>query len=255
VAISAWLSIGNAYSAEIAGWSGADCVLVDLQHGMTDVQTMIGMLQAISATPATPIVRVPSCDPPLLMKALDAGAYGLICPAIGNPDEAARFVSATRYPPLGERSYGPARGLLYGGPDYFEHADRAIVRLAMIESVDGLSCVEDICEVEGLDGVFVGPNDLGLALGEGVSSDPVSPKVIDAIDRCLRAALRHAKHAGIFCPSGMAAAKRAGEGFDFVVPNSDANLFRSAVATEVYAARSNLSDRQRCAGLCVADGR
>jgi 4-hydroxy-2-oxoheptanedioate aldolase len=82
--VSAWLSIGSGYLAEIIGWSGVDCVTVDLQHGMIDMQTLIGMLQSISATPATPIVRVPSCDPPLLMKALDAGAYGVICPMINS---------------------------------------------------------------------------------------------------------------------------------------------------------------------------
>ena len=239
-AISAWLSIGNAYSAEIAGWSGADGVLVDLQHGMTDVQCMISMLQAISSTPATPIVRVPSCDPPVMMKALDAGAYGLICPMINSPEEAARFVAATRYPPLGGRSFGPARGLLYGGPDYFEHADHMIIRLAMIESADGLAAVETICGVDGLDGIFIGPNDLGLALGEGTSSDPTSPKLTEAVTRCLRAAKRCNRRAGIFCPSGQVAARRAEEGFDFVVPNSDANLLKSAVTAEVGIARAVL---------------
>ena len=244
VAVSAWLSIGNAYSAEIAGWSGADCVLVDLQHGMTDVQGMIAMLQAISATPATPIVRVPSCDPPVIMKALDSGAYGLICPMIRSPEEATSFVAATRYPPLGERSFGPARGLLYGGSNYFEHADKLIVRLAMIECTAGLAAVDAICAVDGLDGIFIGPNDLSLALGEGTSSDPTSPKLADAIHVCLRAAKRHDRHAGIFCPSGEVAARRAGQGFDFVVPNSDANLLKSAVAAEVGFARSTLAGGQ-----------
>src|SRR5215471_11257458 len=112
-AICAWLSIGSSYGAELAGWSGVDGVLVDLQHGMADVQTMIGMLQAISATPATPFVRVPSCEPPIIMKALDAGAYGIVCPMINSVAEAKVFVAATCYPPKGMRSFGPARGLLY----------------------------------------------------------------------------------------------------------------------------------------------
>ena len=160
IAVSAWLSIGNSYSAEMIGWSGADCVLVDLQHGMTDVQTMIGMLQAISATPATPFVRVPDANPALLMKALDAGAYGVICPMIDSAQQAREFVEATRYPPLGNRSFGPSRGLLYGGPDYFTHADNTLVRMAMIETLAGLEAVDEIVAVEGLDGIFIGPNDL-----------------------------------------------------------------------------------------------
>jgi 4-hydroxy-2-oxoheptanedioate aldolase len=239
-AVSAWLSIGNSYSAEIAGWSGVDCVTVDLQHGMTDVSVMIGMLQAISATPATPLVRVPSCDAPLIMKSLDAGAYGVICPMIGSVDEARAFVDATRYPPLGVRSFGPARGLLYGGTDYFAGADKAIVRLAMIETLSGLDAVESICAVDGLDGIFVGPSDLGLALGKDTASDPVDAEVLRAIERCLVAARHANKHAAIFCPSGAVAARRMREGFDFTVINSDANLLKAALASELRAASTGL---------------
>lgn len=237
--VSAWLSIGNAYSAEIIGWSGADCVTVDLQHGMTDIQTMIGMLQAISATPAVPFVRVPSCDAPLIMKALDAGAYGLICPMIDNAEQATAFVDATRYPPQGSRSFGPSRGLLYGGADYFSHANDTIVRLAMIETVAGLEAVEEIVAVDGLDGIFIGPNDLGLTLGKGPAGDPTDPVVLEAIERCKRAAAAHGKHIGIFCPSGVVAARYAALGFDFVVPNSDANHLKAAAAAEFRAARTN----------------
>jgi len=234
--ISAWCSIGNSYSAEIAGWSGVDCVTVDLQHGMTDIATMIAMLQAISSTPATPFVRVPSCDAALLMKSLDAGAYGVICPMIGSAEHAAEFVAATRYPPHGVRSFGPARGLLYGGNDYFEHADETLVRLAMIETQSGLEAVERVCAVEGLDGIFIGPNDLGLALkGESVL-DPTDQEVRKAIQRCLKAARAAGKHAGIFCPSGAVAARRIGERFDFVVINSDANLLKAALTAEARAA-------------------
>src|SRR5579872_7485795 len=237
-AVSAWLSIGAPYGAEIAGWSGADCVLVDLQHGVLDLKDAIGALQAISATPAAPFARAPSCDPPLLMKLLDAGAYGLICPMINHASEANAFVSATRYPPRGSRSFGPARGLLYGGTDYFERADETIIRLAMIETAEGVEALEDICAIDGLDGVFIGPNDLALALGYPPSSDPSDAEVVEAIDRCLKAARRAGRHAGIFCPSGAVAARRAEQGFDFLVPNSDANLLKSAIASEVSAARA-----------------
>lgn len=236
-AVCAWLSIGNSYSAEIAGWAGYDCVLVDLQHGMTDTLTMIGMLQAISATPATPIVRVPSNDPVVIMKALDSGAYGIICPMVNSAAEARDFVAATRYPPLGNRSFGPARGLLYGGEDYFAHADGSIVRLAMIETAEGLAALDKICAVDGLDGIFVGPNDLGLALGKGTLGDPTDETVRAAILRCLSAAKDAGKHAGIFCPSSTVAARRSAEGFDFVVPNSDANLLKAALKAEASGAR------------------
>lgn len=235
-ATMAWLSIGNSYVAEMAGCSGSDAVLVDLQHGMTDIGVMIGMLQAIATTPATPLVRVPSCDPPLLMKSLDAGAYGIVCPMIDSVAEAEAFVAATRYPPLGNRSFGPARGLLYGGADYFDNADRTIVRLAMIETVQGLAAVDDICTVDGLDGIFIGPNDLGLALGKAPDGDPTDSEVVSAIQHCLAAAHRHGRRAGIFCPSGKVAARRIAEGFDLVVPGSDANLLKAAITAEIKTA-------------------
>jgi 4-hydroxy-2-oxoheptanedioate aldolase len=236
-AVCGWLSLGSSYAAEVVGWCGVDCVTADLQHGMADVQSLIAMLQAISATPATPFVRVPSLDPPLLMKALDAGAYGVICPMVDSAEQARALVDATIYPPRGTRSFGPARGLLYGGVDYFARADETIVRLAMIETAAGLDAVEAICAVEGIDGIFVGPNDLGLALGKGVSGDPTDPLVREAIARCVRAAKSAGKHAGMFCPSGAVAARCIGEGFDFVVPNSEVNLMKAAVAAETKIAR------------------
>ena len=237
-AVSGWLSIGNSYSAEIVGASGVDCVTIDLQHAMTAVSDMIPMLQAISATPAAPFVRVPNAEPGLVMKALDAGSYGLICPLVNSAEDARALVAASSYPPVGGRSFGPSRGLLYGGPDYAEHANETIVRLAMIETREGLAAVADICAVPGLDGIFVGPNDLGLTMGKGTSGDPTDPEVRDAIAHCLRVARGAGKHAGIFCPNGVVAHRRIGEGFDFVVPNSDANLLKGALAAELAATRA-----------------
>jgi 4-hydroxy-2-oxoheptanedioate aldolase len=243
--ISGWLSIGNSYSAEIVGMSGVDCVTVDLQHAMTDIQSMIGMLQAISATPAMPFVRVPSDEPSIVMKVLDAGSYGVICPLVNTAAQARAFVEASSYPPLGGRSFGPARGLLYGGRDYATHANETIVRLAMIETRQGLDAVEAICAVEGIDGIFIGPNDLGLALGKGAAADPTDEEVTNAILHCMRAARAANKHAGIFCPSGAVAARRIKDGFDFVVANSDANLLNQAQAAELAAARAGISSSTR----------
>lgn len=236
--VCGWLSIGNSYSAEIVGMSGVDCVAVDLQHGMTDFQVMIGMLQAISATPAVPFVRVPSVEAGLIMKVLDAGSYGIICPLVNSAAEARAVVHASSYPPKGGRSFGPSRGLLYGGPDYPAHANETVVRLAMIETREGLDAVEAICAVDGIDGIFVGPNDLGLNLGKGAVTDPTDGEVCDAIRRCLRVAKAAGKHAGLFCSSGEVAGRRKAEGFDFVVPNSDANLLKQGLATELAAFRS-----------------
>ena len=237
-AVSGWLSIGNSYSAEIVGMGGVDAVTIDLQHAMTDVGAMIPMLQAISATPATPFVRVPGLEPSVVMKALDAGAYGIICPLINSAEEAEVLVAASSYPPRGRRSFGPARGLLYGGPDYASQANATIVRLAMIETLEGLAAVEAICAVDGLDGIYIGPSDLGLSMGRGTSTDPSDPQVCDAMLHCLRAAKAAGKRAGLFCPNGVVAARRAREGFDFVVPGSDVNHLKQALAAEVAQTRA-----------------
>jgi 4-hydroxy-2-oxoheptanedioate aldolase len=234
-AVSGWLSFGNSYSAEIVGMSGVDCVTVDLQHAMTGIADMIVMLQALSATPATPFVRVPGLEPAIIMKALDAGSYGVICPLVNSAADADALVRASSYPPAGGRSFGPARGLLYGGADYAQHANETIVRLAMIETREGLAAVDDICAVPGLDGIFVGPSDLGLNLGKGTSADPTDGETKAAIDRCLAAAKAAGKRAGLFCPSGAVAERRIRQGFDFVVPNSDANLLKAALAAELAA--------------------
>jgi 4-hydroxy-2-oxoheptanedioate aldolase len=242
-AISGFLSIGNSYSAEVVAMSGYDCVTVDLQHAMTDVQTMIGMLQAISATPATPFVRVPGMEPSVIMKALDAGSYGLICPLVNSAEEAEAFVAASTYPSRGYRSFGPARGLLYGGDDYLSQADSTIVRLAMVETRESLANLEGICSVDGLDGIFIGPSDLGLSFGKGASADPTDTEVRAAIADCLKVAKRFNKRVGLFCPSGRVAALRIDEGFDFVVAGSDVSLLKQVLSQELNAARSKEGSR------------
>lgn len=239
-AVSGWLSIGNSYSAEIVGMSGVDCVTVDLQHAMTDIQTMIGMLQAISATPACPFVRVPSVEASTIMKVLDAGSYGIICPLVNSAAEARALVHASSYPPRGGRSFGPSRGLLYGGADYATHANETVVRLAMIETREGLAAVDEICAVDGIDGIFIGPNDLGLNMGRAATTDPTDAEVREAILHCLRSAKAAGKRTGLFCPSGEVASRRIAEGFDFVVPNSDANLLKQSLAIELNAARGGV---------------
>ena len=193
--LNGWLSSPNSYGAEVVGHSGFDSVTVDMQHGMIGFDAAMPMLQALSATPAMPIVRVPSLNGPQIMQALDAGAYGIICPMISTEDDARAFVSACRYPPHGERSFGPTRGLLYGGADYFAKANDTILTLAMIETQQGLDNLDAILAVEGLDGVFIGPNDLCLALGLAPSSEPADPKGRDTIDAISKSVKRTEKKA------------------------------------------------------------
>ncbi len=197
--INGWLAIPSGYSAEIAGHQGFDAVTVDLQHGMIDFASALSMLQALSATPAVPLVRVQDNDPAQIMRMLDAGAYGIICPMISTAEEARRFVAACRYPPLGNRSFGPARGLLYGGADYPQHANDEILTLAMIETRDGLANLDAILATDGLDGVFIGPNDLSLTLTGSASAESRHPEMLAAIEQVVSRCRQWNKIAGIFC--------------------------------------------------------
>ncbi len=223
-AICAWLAIPSGFSAELVAAQGFDCVNVDLQHGMIDVNDAIAMFQAISSSDCIPISRPPANEPTLIMKLLDAGAYGIICPMISTVDDAKRFVRACRYPPLGDRSFGPARGLLYGGDDYARGANDEILTIGMIETAEGLEAVDEIAAVDGLDALFIGPNDLSLALGCVPTSEPEDATVVAAIRRIREAAGAAGKPCGIFCSSGTAARTCIEAGFDMVVPGHDAGM-------------------------------
>ncbi|MEN9316507.1 MAG: hypothetical protein RIS35_2900, partial [Pseudomonadota bacterium] len=200
-AAGGWLSFNSPYAAEVMGHAGFDAVVVDLQHGPLYLDAAVPMLQALSSTPATPMARCTQNDFGEINKLLDSGAYGIICPMIDSADDARRFVDACRYPPMGRRSFGPTRGMLYGGPDYFEHANDTIVAYAMIETPDGLKNLDEICAVPGLDGIFVGPSDLSLALGVPPAPKWRQPPLSDALARILEATRAAGKMAGIFCVS------------------------------------------------------
>ncbi len=231
-----WCAFGSSYSAEILGHAGFDSVTVDMQHGMFDFSHVLPMLQALSATPTTPIVRVPWNDTALIMHVLDAGAYGIICPMVNNRADADRLVAACRYAPVGMRSYGPARGLLYGGADYFDHANDEIVVLAMIETLDGIKNLDEILATPGLDGVYIGPNDLALVLGARPGSDLTDPRCVDAIAHILARAQAHKKLAGIFCASGAVGAIRRKQGFTMVTLSHEGGYLGQAAKAHVAAA-------------------
>jgi 4-hydroxy-2-oxoheptanedioate aldolase len=235
--INAWLSIGSPYLAELAAHQGFDAATVDLQHGMTGFEGAVGMFQAIATTGVIPLARPSENDPAQIMRLLDAGAYGIICPMVSTAADAARLVSACRYPPAGRRSFGPARGLLYGGPDYFAHADGEILALAMIETREALDNLDAILATPGLDGVYVGPNDLAIELGREPRAEHDDPAVVQAVTLIREMASERGLIAGIFCSNGPAAAQRVAEGFHFVTPGNDAALLRGAMAAAVRTAR------------------
>lgn len=237
--INGWLSIPSSYSAEILGHAGFDSITIDLQHGMIGMDAALPMFQALSATPTIPLARVPWNDPAQIMRLLDTGAYGIICPMISTVDDAENFVRSCRYPPRGQRSFGPARGLLYGGADYYPHADREILAIGMIETAEGLDNLDQILAIEGLDGIYVGPNDLALALGCVPKSESEEQVVVDAIAHICARTRAANKIAGMFCSSGEAAARRIREGFNMVTPGNEGSMLVNAARAALAAARQS----------------
>jgi len=166
-ALNGWCSIGNPFTAEIMAAAGYDSVTVDMQHGALDYASVLPMFQAMRGSGVVPMARVPWLDPGQIMKALDAGALGIICPMVNSRDEAEEFVRYMRYPPLGQRSFGPTRAnIAYGGYAVTE-ANEQVLALAMIETAEGMANLEEIAATPGLDGIYVGPADLTLGTQEG----------------------------------------------------------------------------------------
>ncbi len=223
-AVNGWLAIPNSFSAETMAHQGWYTLTIELQHGVIAYPAMVTMLQAISTTATVPIVRVPWLEPGILMKTLDAGAYGVICPMVNTREEAQRFVAYTSYAPRGTRSFGPVRALLYGGADYPAKANETLVRFAMIETAQALDNLDAILSVEGLDAIYIGPSDLSLALGCKPVFDDVDPPVAQAIDHIVARAQAHGVKAGIHNGRPDVAKARIAKGFRFVTVGSDARL-------------------------------
>lgn len=232
--VNGWLAIPSSFSAETMAHQGWDSLTIDLQHGVVDYASMIPMLQAISTTDTVPVVRVPWLEAGILMRTLDAGAYGVICPMVNTREDAQKLVAWTHYAPRGTRSFGPVRASLYGGADYAEHANDTIVTFAMIETAQALDNLDEILSVEGLDAIYIGPSDLSLALGCRPVFDDVDPKAAEAIAHILARAKAHGLVAGIHNGTTDGALARIAKGFQFVTVGSDAR-FMAAGAQQTVA--------------------
>lgn len=239
--VCGWLSMDSPYLAELLSYSGYDAVTVDLQHGMYGLDRAVTLLQAVSAGPAVPMARCPSPEPATIGKLLDAGAYGIVCPVIDTAEEAAALVRACRYPPVGKRSFGPARGLLYGGPDYVERADETLLTWAMIESISAMANLDAILETPGLDGVYVGPNDLALSMGERPGTVQPPAKVLQALEHIATRARAAGRWAGAFAADAAGARRQVEMGFHLVTPGNDAGIMRQAVVDRVAKVRGTSS--------------
>lgn len=245
VALCGWLHIPNTWSAELMAHAGWDCITVDLQHGLHSMETAIQLMQAISTTDTVPFARVNWNEPGSIMRLLDAGAYGIICPMINTRAECEAFVGACRYPPQGYRSLGPTRARVYAGADYVQYANDEIVTMAMIETKQALDNVEAIASVPGLDAIFVGTGDLRLSLTGSIGFDSADAAVDTALDTIVAACQRHGVVPGLFTASADYAARMVTRGFRFITVKTD-SMMLSEYATQVVT-----ETRQQIAQLAI----
>ncbi|HZS33254.1 MAG TPA: aldolase/citrate lyase family protein [Methylomirabilota bacterium] len=239
--VNGWLSIPSAFSAEVMAHQGFDSLVVDMQHGVVDYQAAVTMLQAISTTAVMPMARVPWNDPAFIMKILDAGAYGVICPMVNNRREAEQLVRTCKYPPKGFRSFGPVRASIYAGSDYATHANDTIVVMPMIETAEALANLDEILSTPGVDAIYVGPADLSLALGCTPKLDQTEAPVVDALARILAACKRHGVVAGIHNATSAYALRMVAQGWQFVTLASDSRFLAARAAEEAAAVKQTVA--------------
>lgn len=235
----AWSMWPCVEAAEMMARSRFEGVLVDLQHGLaglTDAQRMIGVI-AMSGKPA--MVRIPVGDFASASRALDFGAQAIIAPMINSVDDAKAFVAAVKYPPVGERSYGPFRACqLYEVEDansYVAGGNKACLALAMIETRQALDNLDAILETEGIDGIFVGPADMSLSLLDGEKVDMGHDVAIDAFSYVARRARSEGKIAGIYAPDADHAKKFAALGYRMIAVGADMTFLTDGMVASLDA--------------------
>lgn len=231
--LNGWLHIPSSLSAEAMAHAGFDTLTLDLQHGPYGFEAVLPMLQAIATTTTVPLARLPWNEPGIIMKLLDAGCYGLICPMVSTRAECEAFVGACRYPPQGYRSFGPTRIRLGAPDDYAARANDALLTFAMIETAEALENLDAIMSVPGLDAVYVGPADLSQALGGPPGADWAEGPVVEALGQILEAAQQHGLVAGVHTMSAAYAQKMLELGYRFVTVQSDLNFLLSGAKMTV----------------------
>ncbi len=238
--LSAWIATPAAAVIETLLASGFDTAVFDMQHGGFDETLAAVGIGAAALLGKPAIVRIPVMAFPSASRLLDAGAAAIIAPMIDTAADARRFAAFCKYPPDGGRSWGPGRATTLtglAGQDYLTAANRLHLAFAMIETEAALEALDEILAVPGIDGVFVGPSDLSIALSGGRGLDPHAPAVDRALDRVADRAAAAGKHAGLFCFSGEQARRMAGRGFRLLTIATDSLLLSAAARAELKAAR------------------
>ena len=243
--VGGWLSLDSPLSAEQMAQVGFDWLCLDMQHGVIDFKAVTHLLPAISTTNTIPIVRVPWNEPYEIMRVLDAGAYGVIVPMVNNREEAARAVSACRYPPAGLRSFGPTRAMMYAGHGYVEEANDQLACIVMIETREALDNLDDILSTPGVDAAYIGPADLAYALGLSPTGDNDHPLHVETVTHILERCQHHGVAAGIHTGSLAFTQRYLTQGFQMVTLGQDTAFMSRLARKELKAAfdQPNVSEK------------
>ncbi len=238
--LSAWIGVIDAGVADALARESFDAVTLDMQHGGVDFVGAARSILAVALAGKPTIARIPVGDFACASRLADAGAAAVIAPMINSAEDARRFAEFIKFPPLGRRSWGPRAALaLTGliGPAYLHSANAMTLAIAMIETREALEALDDILTTPGIDGVFVGPSDLSIALNRGVVVDPHGADVEAALSRIVERAHAHGKFAGLFCLDGARAKAALARGFGLCSVSTDLILLRAAARLELAAAR------------------
>lgn len=240
-ALSAWCGLPHASLAALLAREAFDAVVMDMQHGAIDFATVVQAIPLIAAAAKPAVVRIPVGEFATASRLVDAGASGVIAPMVNTVADAALFASFMKYPPLGQRSWGPHGALAVTGLEpaaYHQAANTLTVALAMVETREALAIIDDILAVPGIDGIFIGPADLSLGLSGGRELNPTSAAVEDALDHAVARSRAAGKVAGVYAASGERAAQLSGRGFHLISIASDAVLLRAGARAALTAARA-----------------
>jgi 4-hydroxy-2-oxoheptanedioate aldolase len=227
--VGLWLSMADPYLAETSATAGFDWLLIDGEHAPNDIRSTLSALQAVAPYRSQPVVRAVSGEVALIKQLLDIGAQNLLVPMVDTPEQAKQLVSATRYPPLGIRGVGSAVGRASrwsARADYLAVADAEVCLLVQAETVRALDNLQAICEVDGVDGVFIGPADLAASMGH--RGNPGHPEVQAAIEQAMRTIVASGKAAGTLTSNPALARRYLELGCTFVAVGVDVLLYASA---------------------------
>jgi 4-hydroxy-2-oxoheptanedioate aldolase len=239
-AMCAWVSVNEPAVAEWLAREAFDAVVLDMQHGAIDFAGAVRSIVSVALAGKPTIARVPIGEFALASRLLDVGASAILAPMINSGADARRLVEFVKFPPLGERSWGPRAALALSGldaPAYFKSANAMTQAIAMIETRAALDALDDILRVDGIDGVFVGPSDLSIALSGGRGVEPRGEALMSEARRVAERAKAHGKYAAMFCFDGADARAMQALGYRLCTISSDQNLLRAAARGELAAAR------------------